>query len=79
MNSYRFKTLNKLLSTYIDETRRINQEDKEITQSLIKNELCDRFKRLIRVLEDEKNLECDLKNRTPEEEAEAIIRWVLNP
>lgn len=79
MSNYRFKTLNNLVSTYIDETRRINQEDKKITQKLIKDEIKARTARLLRALEDEASLEFDLKRRTPEEEAEAIIRWIINP
>ena len=79
MNRYRFMTLEKLISTYVDETRRINQEDKKITQKLIKDEIRSRMNRLIRTLEDEASLEYDLKTRTPEEEAKAIMRWVVNP
>ena len=78
-NRYRFMTLETLIRIYIDETHRINQDDKAITQKLVKNEIRARMNRLIRALEDEENIEYDLKNRTPEEEAAAFMRWIVNP
>ena len=78
MSNYRYRTLDSLIETYIDEHKRINREDRETTQRLIKAELQERMRRLIRLLDDVKSLEYDLKNRTMEEEIASIKRYVLN-
>jgi hypothetical protein len=74
---YRYRSTEKLIEDYIFEYGRKNDEDRKRTQKLIKQELLERANRLIRVLEDEENIKFDLKNRTIEEEAQAIIKWVV--
>lgn len=51
MNPYTTKTAAKLIDTYCFEHGRICQEDKEITQRLIKEELRRRFETMMQMLD----------------------------
>lgn len=78
-NSYRFKSLEELIYSYIWEMDRINDDDREKTQKLIKGEILERTKRLIRTLEDVESLKSDLERRSIEEEVSSIMKWVVKP
>lgn len=79
MDAYRFKSLEELIYSYIWEMDRINNEDREKTQKLIKSEILERAKRLIRTLEDVESLKSDLERRSIEEEVSSIMKWVVKP
>lgn len=49
--TYLTKTAAQLVEAYCDEHDRINQEDKEITQRLIKKELTRRFNTMMKLLD----------------------------
>lgn len=51
MNEYRTKTTEQLIEMYAFEAGRINQEDKKVTQRLIKTELNRRFDTTLRLLD----------------------------
>lgn len=78
-NGYRFKSLEELIYSFIWEMDRINDEDREKTQKLIKSEILERAKRLIRTLEDTENLKNDLERKSIEEEVSSIMKWVVKP
>lgn len=78
-NSYRFKPLEELIYSFIWEMDRINDDDREKTQKLIKGEILERAKRLIRTLEDVESLKSDLERRSIEEEVSSIMKWVVKP
>lgn len=50
--TYRKKSVKQLFEVYAFELDRINQEDKNITQSYIANELCERVNSALRQLDD---------------------------
>ena len=54
---YRLWTTEELIETYAWEAGRINQEDREISQRLIKKELKRRFAATIRLLDDEQTVQ----------------------
>jgi len=78
-NGYRFKSIEELIYSFIWEMDRINDEDREKTQKLIKSEILERAKRLIRTLEDTENLKNDLERKSIEEEVSSIMKWVVKP
>ena len=53
---YRLWTTEELIEAYAWEAGRINQEDREISQRLIKKELKRRFAATIRLLDDEQTV-----------------------
>jgi len=55
--NYRLWTTEELIEAYAFEAGRINQEDREITQRLIKKELKRRFDATLRLLDDEQTVE----------------------
>lgn len=79
MSNYRFKSLEELIFSYLWEMDRTNKEDAAQTQKLIKSEILERAKRLVKVLEDTESVEDDLKRRSLEEEVESIMKWVVKP
>ena len=54
---YRLWTTEELIEAYAFEAGRINQQDREITQRLIKKELKRRFEATLRLLDDEQTTE----------------------
>lgn len=78
-NGYRFKSIEELIYSFIWEMDRINDEDREKTQKLIKSEILERAKRLIRMIEDTENLKSDLERRSIEEEVASIMKWIVKP
>ncbi len=54
---YRLWTTEELIEAYAWEAGRINQEDREISQRLIKKELKRRFAATIRLLDDEQTVQ----------------------
>ena len=54
---YRLWTTEELIEAYAWEAGRINQEDREISQHLIKKELKRRFAATIRLLDDEQTVQ----------------------
>ena len=54
---YRLWTTEELIEAYAWEAGRINQEDREISQRLIKKELKRRFAATIRLLDDEQTIQ----------------------
>ena len=55
--NYRLWTTEELIDAYAFEAGRINQQDREITQRLIKKELKRRFDATLRLLDDEQTAE----------------------
>ena len=55
--NYRLWTTEELIEAYAWEAGRINQEDRKITQRLIKKELRRRFNATIQLLDDEQTTE----------------------
>ena len=55
--NYRLWTTEELIDAYAWEAKRINQEDREISQRLIKKELKRRFAATIRLLDDEQTVQ----------------------
>ena len=54
---YRLWTTEELIEAYAWEAKRINKEDREIAQRLIKKELKRRFNATLRLLDDEQTTE----------------------
>lgn len=50
--AYRTKTLKDLLTSYADESSRINSEDKTTTRYLIQNEVMQRVKETFKMLDE---------------------------
>lgn len=57
MKKYRTWTTEKLIEAYAFETKRINQEDREMSQKLIKRELKRRFEATLKLLDDDQTTE----------------------
>ena len=57
MNKYRTQTTENLIEAYAFEAMRINQQDREATQKLIKRELKRRFAATIKLLDDDETTE----------------------
>lgn len=53
VSNYRFKTTEELIEAYAQEAKRINTEDREMAQQLIRMELKRRFDTTLRLLDDE--------------------------
>lgn len=54
---YRYRTTEELINIYADENARINKEDRELSQNLIKKELKRRFNAVLQLLDDDQTTE----------------------
>lgn len=76
-SDYRHYSIERLIREYLMETQRIDERNRKQSQKLIKDEILDRARRIVKFLEDEKHIEYDLKNRTIDEEVESVMRWIV--
>lgn len=76
-SDYRHYPLERLIREYLMETQRIDERNRKQSQKLIKDEILDRARRVIRFLENEECIKIDLKNRTIDEEVESVMRWIV--
>lgn len=56
MADYRYRTTEELINAYVFETDRVNEDDRKMTQYLIKKELKRRFDAVLTLLDDEQTI-----------------------
>lgn len=76
-SDYRHYSLERLIREYLMETQRIDERNRKQSQKLIKEEILDRARRVVRFLENEECIKIDLKNRTIDEEVASVMRWIV--
>lgn len=76
-SDYRHYSFERLIREYLMEIQRIDERNSKQSKKLIKEEILDRAKRIVRFLEDEEHIEYDLKNRTIDEEVASVLKWIV--